>query len=169
MELEEKKKQPLTAEQVAMAQLFLSDLHPKALTPIEEAFPWLLGWVGWIKKCCASDEEKPNKQQLLADKLKDKIENKTLSKEEKKMKALKKMREEREKEENNDGGDPFLSFGFGIMSYRNTILNLCILFFIFTIITWPLRGKYAGSKEVMSEVTTKFPSLSNLGYASVKC
>jgi hypothetical protein len=56
------------------------------------------------------------------------------------MKALKKMREEREKDEKVvDGQDPFLFFGFGIMSYRNTIKTLFLLFALFSLITYPLK------------------------------
>lgn len=38
-----------------MAKLMIESLHPIKNTRIETAFPFLLGWVGWIKKCFGCD------------------------------------------------------------------------------------------------------------------
>lgn len=62
-------------------------------------------------------------------------------------------------------------FGFGIMSYRNTIINLSILFLIFSLITHPLMNLYKGGGAISDDIKTKFgrQTLSNLGYASLQC
>lgn len=104
--------------------------------------------------------------------MRDQIETNTMSGEEKKMKALKKIREEREQNEMpRDGKDPFLYFGFGIMSYRNTLLSLTMLFVVFSLITMPLTLKYRAGGALDESVKSKFGklSLANLGYASVQC
>lgn len=81
------------------------------------------------------------------------------------------MRKEREEDEQIEGKDPFLFFGFGIMSYRNTIINLFYLFVVFSLITNPLLRSYQSGNAIGEDIKTKFgrQSLSNLGYASMQC
>lgn len=81
------------------------------------------------------------------------------------------MRKEREEDEQIEGKDPFLFFGFGIMSYRNTIINLTFLFLVFTLITSPLLNAYKEGGAIGIDIKTKYgrQSLSNLGYASIQC
>ena len=62
-------------EKVKMAQFLLTDIHPlEKTTRIWEAFPWLLGWMGWIYNTCYKEAVRENeKAQLLASDLQDKI------------------------------------------------------------------------------------------------
>jgi len=66
------------------------------------------------------------------------------------------MREEKEQDEKIEGKDPFLFFGFGIMSYRNTIISLSMLFVVFSIITIPLKGYYSAGGAISEDIKTKF-------------
>lgn len=87
---------------------------------------------------------------------------------------LRQMYEEKHKEEKalvEKSGDAFLNFGFGIMSYRNTIFNLALLFLLFSIISYPLGLHYKNGGGITSDVKTKFgrKSIANLGYSSLQC
>lgn len=66
-----------------------------------------------------------------------------LTKEQKKLKLLQKKqeakREERLKDlENAQDSDPFSWLGFGLMAYRHTIWTLFALFFILSILVYPI-------------------------------
>ena len=38
--------------------------------------------------------------------------------------------------------DPFLSLGFGLIAYRKTLFSLMILFFVMSVVTYPILKTY---------------------------
>jgi hypothetical protein len=90
------------------------------------------------------------------------------------------------------GGDPFLSLGFGMSAYINTLSTLIFTFIVISIVTHPVLlsyskgvdnfyrdfgfknedgdviGKKVIDEEIMpSDYGTK--SIANLGYSSIQC
>ena len=68
--------------------------------------------------------------------------------------------------------DPFLSLGFGLMSYRKTLYSLMILFFIMSGVTNPILETYKSGIGINANTTTSkygIYSLGNLGYSSLQC
>jgi len=151
-----------------MANLFVTDNHPIATTKLYKSFRW---GFGWMKLCSKQEEEKhDHEMELIGDDKNKKGESD--SKELRKLKALKEIQRAKkdvQSEANKD--DPIQLFGIGIVSYRNTLFNLFVLFAIMSLVSIPMKAQYKKGGAIGDNVLTKYgkESISNLGYASVQC
>lgn len=127
----------LNKQQVEMAKMFVSELHPISETPISTAFPWIFGWVYYVRQCFGC-ERKPKK-------VYDEAEfTGHLSKEQKKMQRLRERKkiQDAQKQIDDDGKDPYLSLGYGLIAYRKTLLAMSIAYILFSIISYPIVKTY---------------------------
>jgi len=102
----------------------------------------------------------------------DKINGIKAQKEARKMKALKDIQKAKKKQIQASAlDDPLATFGIGIVSYRNTLFELFIMFAFLTLVSYPMKSAFAKGGAINDQVSTTYgkKSISNLGYASVQC
>lgn len=56
------------------------------------------------------------------------------------IKELQKAKQDEEDAENLE--EPFYHFGFGLVSYRDTIFKMCVMFALFTLMSLPIKKIY---------------------------
>jgi len=54
------------------------------------------------------------------------------------MMMKKKMKAEQLQKDTAASGDPFITYGFGLIAYRNTLFNLAMAFVLFSVIAIPM-------------------------------
>ena len=64
-------------------------------------------------------------------------------------------------------GDPFQTYGFGLVAYRMTIFKLAAAFLIFSVLSFPILWTYRSGHASTSK--DGWGTLGNLGYNSVRC
>ena len=167
MEDEGELMQSLNKQQVEMAQMFVSELHPISETPISTSFPWLCGWVYYARRCCGW-ERRPKKVYDDTE-----FAGKHLTKEQKKMKRLRERKkiQDAQKQIDDDGKDPYLSLGYGLIAYRKTLFAMSMAYVLFSLFAYPIIQTYHESNAIHDSVSTRYGrySIANLGYSSVQC
>jgi hypothetical protein len=102
---------PLDQEQIDyVMRLIEEEVHPVANTPLGVAFPWCCCCIkNWPGKGASEKPEGSHGEALL----------------------------DHKKGDSDIERDPILTYGFGINAYLNTMLQLAMLFLVFTILTIP--------------------------------
>ena len=122
-----------------------------------------------------AEHDKGHEEPLLSQKTKTHDEMKEMTtkekKEAKKMKALKEIQKAKKSQVKSAVEDPLSTFGIGIVSYRNTLFELFVLFAFLALISYPMKTAFMGGNAISSQVSTIYgrESISNLGYASIQC
>jgi len=80
----------------------------------------------------------------------------------------KKAKDEQFKKDIGEDGDPLYRYGFGLIVYRNTLLNLALAFLVFTLLACPIIGTYS-SGTAWKEGFSRYGkyTLGNLGYNTI--
>ena len=65
-------------------------------------------------------------------------------------------------------GDPFQTYGFGLVAYRETIYKLAVTFIIFSVLSFPILWTYRSGSALTTD-KDGWGTLGNLGYNSVRC
>jgi hypothetical protein len=175
-----------------MAKELIKELHPIKNTKIEVSFPIIFFYVGPVRKMWRyfnppanqdlmepmmeegqydrmDDASTPEAKKILKLQLKAAEKNKKLATKLTKKMTPKKIEEDLHEHEEKD---TFLSLGFGLIAYRNTLLTLAMTFIIFSLIVYPMIYSYEKGGAIDTSVNnTKFGvfSLANLGYSTVQC
>jgi hypothetical protein len=135
---------PLTHEQIEMAQMMIDDLHPIKKTHIDQAFNYICFPIVLMRGCCSKSKEEKlaNEREQFA--LLEQKDTSHMSAEEKKLFNLRKKNMQKQIRAKADlvGGDPFLSLGFGMSAYINTLSTLVFTFIVISCITHPILLSY---------------------------
>jgi hypothetical protein len=87
------------------------------------------------------------------------------------MQAKKKERDAQIKKDMDVTGDPYLSLGFGLIAYRNTLFTLGMGLLVMGFLTLPVIKTYrSGSDHLLAADMSRVENtLGNLGYSGVTC
>ena len=68
--------------------------------------------------------------------------------------------------------DPYLTMGFGLIAYRNSLQSIALVFFVLSLLMYPVIQIYKSGHGIHKEtVSTKYGTLSlgHLGYSTIQC
>jgi len=90
--------------------------------------------------------------------------------ENKRLDEMRNREEDRKKELKKDVkhfGDPFLTYGFGLVAYRMAIHKLAAIMTLFSVLSLPILMTYRSGDAVHSNYG--WSTIGNLGYNTVQC